>query len=393
MSPQTARPAIDLSDLAVNGAPPISNTSIGVISVTLTEADIDAAVSVLRSGMLAQGPHVAEFEERFAKITGAKHAVACANGTCALQLAYGVLINPGDEVLVPAWGYIATASMIVAAGAKPIFCDADPTTYNIDPQDAARKITSRTTAIAATHLYGAPVDINRFDALAKERDLHIIYDAAQSHLATFNNTGLGAFGDAVTYSFYPTKNMTTGEGGMVTTNDQEVANRLRQLRSHGETEKYVHGTIGFNYRMTDLEAAIGVSQLSRLPDLTGQRQHNARAHDAAIAKIEGLHAPVTAPNSEHAYHLYAVRMEVDRFKCTRDEFCAALKAEGVGSAIHYPRSLTRQPVFASEIADHPPVADRLAESLFCIPVHPALSEQEVALVGEALAKVAAAYRM
>ncbi len=385
-----AKPAS--TDLAVNGGPAVSPRSIPIISVRLSDEDIAAAVEVMRSGMLAQGKRVLEFEERFAGMTGAKHAIACANGTCALQLAYEPLFEPGDEVLVPAWGYVATASMIAARGATPVFVEADPATYCLDVADAARRVTGKTTAIVATHLYGNTVDIDAVEALAAEHGLHVIYDAAQAHMATYQGRGLGAFGDAVTYSFYPTKNMTTGEGGMVTTNDDDLARRIRMLRSHGETQKYLHEAVGYNYRMTDVEAAIGASQLSRLADVTERRRANARALDAAIAAIPGLHAPVPTEGADHSYHLYPVRMETEALTCTRDEFCAALKAEGVSTAIHYPRPLTRQPLFAAAAREHMPISDRLAGSLFCVPIHPDLSEADVANIGAALRKVATAYR-
>ena len=379
------------AELAIHGGPPVSADTIGIVSVALEDEDVEAAVSVLRSRMLAQGPRVAEFEKRFAAMTGARHAIACANGTCALKLPYDALLKRGDDVLVPAWGYIATASMLVASGARPVFCDADPTTYCIDLDDAARRLTKQTTAIAATHLYGNPVDIDRVEAFAIENGLSVVYDAAQAHLATYKGRGLGEYGDAVTYSFYPTKNMTTGEGGMVTTNDDALASRIRALRSHGEAQKYVHDSIGYNYRMTDVEAAMGVSQLKRLPDLTTRRRLNAAAFDQALSGIEGLHAPVVTEGGEHAYHLYAVRLDLDKFVCARDEFCEALKAEGVATAIHYPRPLTRQPVFEA-LAGDAPVGDDLAQRLFCIPVHPALTEQQVAAICDALRKVADAYR-
>lgn len=389
-------------DLAVRGGKPVNASPVPMISVKLDEADIEAAVGVLRSGMLAQGKHCLAFEERFARMTGARHALSCANGTCALQLAYGALIKPGDDVLVPGWTYIATVSMVVAAGANPIFCDVDPRTFNIDVKDAARRVTSRTTAIACTHLYGNPVDIEGVEQLAAEQGLSVIYDAAQAHLATYKGKGLGAFGDAVTYSFYPTKNMTTGEGGMVTTNDETIAGEVRLLRSHGETSKYIHGKIGFNYRMTDVEGAIGYSQMDRIEARTEQRRANARALDAALAEVEGLHAPVASEYAEHAYHLYAVRIEPDVFGVVddqaemaglRDAFCEALKGEGVMTAVHYPRPLTRQPVFDRPGIEHLPVSDRLASTLFCVPIHHDLTDAQVAGVGEALKKVAGAFRV
>ncbi len=393
----TDRPAE--AALALHGGTPVhAGDPIPMVSVRLDPEDIDAAVEVLRSGRLIQGAWSARFEERFAELSEARHAVTCANGTCALQLAYGPLLGPGDDVLVPAWTYIATVSMVVAAGARPVWVDADPETYAIDVADAARKVTPRTRAIACTHLYGNPVDVDAVEKLAAERGLKVVYDAAQAHHARYRGRGIGAFGDAVTYSFYPTKNMTTGEGGMVTTNDEDLAATLRALRSHGETEKYLHTTIGFNYRMTDVEAAIGASQLDRLPERTERRRANAARLDAALAKVPGLHAPRATEGAEPAYHLYAVRVEPEAFvdpgdgRPIRDRLCAALAAEGVSYALHYPRPLTRQPVFDGPDVDHPPVADRLARTLFCVPIHHDLTDEQVDRVGEALAKVAAAYR-
>lgn len=383
--------------LAIHGGTPVSATTIPIVSVTISEDDIQAAVAVMRSGMMAQGKNCLALEEKFGAATEAKHAFTCANGTCALQLAYEPLIQPGDEVLVPAWSYIATVSMVVARGGIPIFVDADPETYNIDVRDAAAKVTPRTTCIAATHLYGNPVNIDGVEALAADHGLSVVYDCAQAHLATYKGRGMGAFGDAVTYSFYATKNMTTGEGGLISTNDPDLAGEIKLLRSHGETQKYIHGRVGYNYRMTDLEAAIGLSQFARLPDYTARRQRNAARLDAAIAKIPGLAAPKMTPGAVGVYHLYPVRIDEAAFAkpaegTVRDAFTKALQAEGVASAIHYPRSLTRQPAFERPGMEHPPVADRLSRTLFCVPVHHNLTDEQTARIGEALHKVASALR-
>lgn len=399
MSPTAspARPAA--AHLAINGGTPVvAGKPIPLISAALAPQDIEAATNVLKSGMLRAGKVAAAFEQKFAQMTDAAQALTCANGTCALQLAYEPLIQPGDEVLVPAWSYIATVSMVVARGAVPVFCDADPETYCIDVADAAAQITPRTKAIAATHLYGNVCDIEAIERLAAKHALAVIYDAAQSHMARWNGRGIGAYGDAVTYSFYATKNISTGEGGMVTTNSADLARRIAALRSHGETQKYIHETVGYNYRMTDVEAAIGLSQMDRAEAITKKRREIARALDRAIEGIDGLHAPLATPaasrlaGAEHVYHLYAVRMDLEKFACTRDEFCKALEAEGVQTAVHYPRSLTRQPAFAKWATNHPPVAERLSQTLFCIPVHQNLSDADVKNIGEALAKVAGAYR-
>jgi perosamine synthetase len=378
--------------LASQGGTPACPTPIPFMSTALTEADIAAATAVLRSGMLRQAAKCAELEERFVRLSGAKHAMTCANGTCALQLAYEALLKPGDDVLVPAWTYIATVSMVVARGCRPIFVDADPQTYQIDMGDAARKITPNTKGIAATHLYGCPVDIGAVQAFAARHGLKVIYDAAQAHLATFGGRGIGEYGDAVTYSFYATKNLATGEGGMVTCNDDAVARKIRLLRSHGETDKYLHESVGYNYRMNDITAALGCSRLDRLVEQTTRRQAIAAQFDRIIAGIEGLAAPRTTPGGEAVFHLYVARMDTGRFTCTRDEFCAALKAEGVPTAVHYPRPLTRQPAFAPFVKDYPPVADRLSHQVFALPIHHDISDAQVEQIGEALRKVAGAFR-
>jgi perosamine synthetase len=262
--------------LALHGGTSVFPQPVPFMSTALSEADIAAATAVLRSGMLRQAARCAELEERFGQLTGARHAMTCANGTCALQLAYEPLLRPGDEVLVPAWSYIATVAMVVARGCRPIFVDADPETYQIDIADAARRLTRRTTAIAATHLYGCPVDIDAVQNLAQAHGLKVIYDAAQAHLATYRGRGLGEFGDAVTYSFYATKNLATGEGGMVTCNDDALARKIRLLRSHGESDKYLHESVGYNYRMNDITAAIGCSRLDRLAAQTQHRHQQDR---------------------------------------------------------------------------------------------------------------------
>lgn len=397
----TAPAAASTSSLALHGGTPVrpAGRKIPLIAAKLDRSDIDAAIAVLESGMLRAGPRAAEFEKQFAAKTDAKHALTCANGTCALQLAYLAALGlpaqgarDGQEVIVPSWTYIATASMLVACGLTPVFCECDPETYTIDPDDAARRVTKKTVAIAATHLYGNPVDIDGVQRLAGSLGLKVIYDAAQSHFATWKGRGLGAFGGAVTYSFYATKNLATGEGGMVTTNDDRVARSIGLLRSHGETEKYLHESVGFNHRMTDIEAAIGLSQLQRADDFTAARRDNARKLDALVGAIDGLTPPRTTPGGEHAFHLYQIRMDERTFSCTRDEFIKALEAEGVNCGVHYPKPLHFQPAFRQYASEKLPVSERLARELFCVAVHPTLSDNDIADLGEALRKVADAYR-
>lgn len=385
-----------LKSLALHGGTPVTKEPIPIISVKLDDAEVEGVVNVLRSGKLAQGSVVKEFEQEFAAATGAKHAVACSNGTTALQLVYQIMLERDQSAITPGWTFIATASMVRARPAVPIFADVLEKTYNLDVGSAEPKIRPDTRIVVPVHLYGNPADIDCIDGWAAKKGLRVVYDAAQSHLATYRGKGLGAFGHAVTYSFYPTKNMTTAEGGMVTTNDDGLADELRVVRDHGMRVRYLHETLGFNYRMTDVFAAIGLGQLHRLADATAKRRANAAALDALLGGIAGLHIPVVSPNATHSYHLYTLRMDLDGFACDRDTFIKALNAEGVGTAIHYPRGLNQQPVFMKdpEVDCSPlPVSDRLAKSVLCIPVHPGLSATQVSRVGEAVAKVAEAMRV
>lgn len=383
----------ELSSLAIAGGTPVSKTPVPFMSTGLAQADIEQALAVLRSGMLRAAKKCEELEQRFAHMSGAKHMMTCANGTCALQLAYEPLFAPGDEVLVPAWSYIATVSMVVARGCVPVFVDANPDTFQIDVADAARKITPRTRGIAATHLYGCPVDIDAVQALAARHNLKVVYDAAQSHLATWNGKGIGAFGDAVTYSFYATKNLGTGEGGAISCNDDALARTIKLLRSHGETDKYLHESIGYNYRMNDITGAIGCSKLDRLPTQTRQRQANASRYDQIIAKIPGLTAPKTTPGGEAVFHLYVIKMDPSRFSCTRDEFCKALGAEGVPTAVHYPRPLPKQPALSKWDRNDCPVADALSAKVLALPMHHDLTDEHFRIVEAALTKIADFYRV
>ena len=237
---------------------------IPVAKVELSDAEIGAAVEVLKSGKLSQGSRTQEFEEAFAERVGAKYAIAVSSGTAALHIAYLCVLKQGDEVLVPSFSHISTGSMVHFAGCRPVFCDIDPKTYTLSIEDAKKKLTQKTKSIVPVHLFGNACDIDEIIAFAKEHDLLIIWDAAQAHGTKFKGKDVGGLDDLVCYSFYPTKNMLTGEGGMLTTNNGELAEKCRLIRSHWQTGKYYHPGLGFNYRMTEVEAAIGLEQLKRL---------------------------------------------------------------------------------------------------------------------------------
>jgi perosamine synthetase len=390
-------PSVSLaSTLAINGGTPVSSSPIPFMVPKLSDADINAAIEVLKSGMLRAAKKCEELETRLATLSEARHVMTCANGTCALQLAYEPLFARGDDVLVPAWSYIATASMLVARGCNPIFVDADPTTGQIDARDAERRLTPRTRGIAATHMYGCPVDIDPLLALAKRHNLKVVFDAAQAHLSTYKGRGIGAFGDAVTYSFYATKNLPTGEGGAISCNDDALARQIKLLRSHGETEKYLHEQVGYNYRLNDIAGAIGCSRLDRLQAETDARRAVAKAYDSAFASsaASAFVRPLgVTPGAVSAYHLYTILLDVEKLTCTRDAFGAALAKEGVPNAVHYPRSLPQQPAFKDFLANQAqwPVATRLASGVLSLPMHHLLTPEQISAVVAAVEKVARAF--
>jgi perosamine synthetase len=382
-----------MSIASVQPSAPATISPVPFMLPGLHESDIEAATAVLRSGMLRSASQCAALETLFAEMSQAKHAMTCANGTCALQLAYEPLFKAGDEVLVPAWSYIATASMLVARGCKPIFVDALPDTGQIDIADAKRRMTSKTKGIAATHMYGCPVDIDAVQALASERDLKVVYDAAQAHLATYKGKGIGQFGHAVTYSFYATKNLGTGEGGLISCNDDVLAYDIKLLRSHGETDKYLHERVGYNYRMNDITGAIGLSRLKRLMGETTARQAAATKYNAIISKLPGITPLALTPGATSAYHLYTVKLDLSVLKTTREQISKDLMAMGVPSAVHYPKSLTQQPAFKDFVGGQSPwpIAEKLAPSVLSLPMHHGLTDAHFATIETALKSIATKY--
>jgi perosamine synthetase len=264
---------------------------IPIAQVDIHEEDIEAVVQVLRSGKLRQGARTAEFEGVFARRVGAKHAVAVSSGTAALHVAYLAVFQPGDEVIVPAFTFVATASMLSAIGAIPVFADVSSSTFTMCLSDAESKVTERTRGLAPVHLFGNSVDVKGFTKLARANGLKLVWDAAQALGTRFQGRDVGEFDDVVCYSFYPTKNITTGEGGMIVTNDDELARRLRLIRSQGAEDKYRHVTIGFNYRMTDFQSAMGIKQLGRLDEGLSLRRRNAGLLSEGLADIEEVTTP------------------------------------------------------------------------------------------------------
>jgi len=345
---------------------------IPIAKPLIGEAEVEAVSSVLRSGMIAQGPKVVEFEEAFARYTGVEHAIAVNSGTAALHvslLANG--IGQGDEVITSSFSFIATGNSILATGATPVFADIRPDTFNIDPEGILEKITPKTKAIMPVHLYGQSADMKAIMEIAEDHNLAVIEDACQAHGAGFNGKRVGSFGTGA-FSFYPTKNMTTSEGGMITTNDAQVAEKARMIRVHGSKQRYMHELLGYNYRMTDIAAAIGLVQLDRIEEFNSARQKNASVLTDGLKDLDYITTPVVGQGCEHVYHQYTVRTE------KRDILADYLKDNGVGCGIYYPIPIHQQPLYRElNYTDNLPETEKAAGEVLSLPVHPAVEEQDI----------------
>jgi perosamine synthetase len=365
------------------------SAQINMADTRLEEAEIQAAVEVLRSGNLRQGPQVAAFEKRFAEFVGAKYAVASSSGTSALHLAYLSFLEPGDEVLVPSFTFFATASAVALAGGKPVFCDIHPRTFTLDAAEVEKKITGRTRALGPVHLFGNACAVSGLMALAEKHKLRIVWDAAQAHGTRYAGQDIGSYPDFVCYSFYPTKNLFVGEGGMTVTNDAAAAEKMKLYRSHGQAQKYFHTLIGYNYRMTDVEGAIGLKQMDRLPRMLETRRRNAAILTEALSAIQGFAPQQVEDNSVHSYHQYCFLMDQDRLGIDRETFRNRLHQKGVMTAIHYPLGLHQQPVFQAGVgAVSLPVTEAITSSIMAIPVHHGLTKAEVEYIAATIKEAA-----
>lgn len=354
---------------------PAARPSIGV-------EEREAVDRVMRSGMLAQGPEVAAFEEEFSSLVEGRHSIALNSGTSALHLSIMALgIGEGDEVIVPSFSFAATANSVQVAGATAVFADIEPQHFNLDPKAVEAAITSRTKAIMPVHLYGHPADMVELQKIADKHGLIMLEDAAQAVAASINGKPVGTFSQAASFSFYPTKNMTSGEGGMVCTPDPEVARKTRLLRNQGMEKRYANEVFGFNNRMTDLHAAIGREQLKKLNAWTLKRQENAAF---LSANLEGVITPPTAPWASHVFHQYTIRVvEQDR-----DRFAEELAKQGVGSGVYYPTPIHRLPSFGLDL--DLPETERAAAQALSIPVYPTLTDSELETIVRAVNSIAMA---
>ncbi len=356
---------------------------VPLVRPALGRAELRALAQVLRSGQLAQGPRVAEFEAAFAEMCGVRHAVAVSSGTAALWLAllaHG--IGPGDEVITSPFTFVASANAVLMTGARPLFADVRDSDFNIDPEAVRARITPRTRALLPVHLYGHPCDMDRIMEVAEGHQLAVIEDACQAHGAEWRGQRVGSFGTGC-FSFYPTKNMTTAEGGMITTNDRQVAERTRLLRNHGASSPYHHIELGYNCRMTELTAAIGLVQLQKLAAFTRKR----RLHAAYYTKqLRSVIPPRELDHALHVYHQYTVRVPQGR-----DVLKERLAQEGIETAVYYRTPLHRQPLYQKlGYHDSLPVAERLSREVLSLPVWPGLRADGRRRVREAVSRHMAA---
>jgi dTDP-4-amino-4,6-dideoxygalactose transaminase len=351
---------------------------IPIAKPLMGEEEKQGILEVLDSGMLAQGPKVQALEEAFAAYCGVKHAVATASGTTALHLALlAHEIGEGDEVITSPFTFISSANSILFTGARPVFVDIDPLTFNLDPRKIQRAITRHTKAVMPIHLFGVTADMGPVMEIAQAHDLSIIEDACQAHGAEYRGKRAGSFGTGC-FSFYPTKNMTTAEGGMITTDDEEIADACRVARQHGMRRRYYHDELGYNFRMTDVHAAIGLAQFQKLERFNEARIANARF---LSQHLEGVVTPVVPAGYRHVFHQYTIRVPDGR----RDKLREALAEQGIGTGVYYPVPVHRQRVYVERgYDDAHPQSERAAHEVLSLPVHPALTQEDLRSVVEAV---------
>jgi perosamine synthetase len=342
------------------------------------KAERKAVDRVMRSGLLAQGSEVANFEKEFSKFVEDRECVAVNSGTSALHVSLLSLgIGKGDEVIVPSFTFAATANSVALTGATPVFVDVNPQTFCIDPDAIINAITTKTKAIQVVHLYGLPADMPAIMKIAKKYKLLVIEDAAQAHLASIGGKPVGSFGDAAAFSFYPTKNMTSGEGGMIVFKDPSAARLARLYRNQGMEKRYENEIVGFNLRMTDIHAAIGRVQLSKLIEKTHRRQDNAAYLSERISKW--VEVPFIPSGYSHVFHQYTIKFQRDR-----DSFAKKLAEFGVSSGVYYPIPVHELPAFRSK--KNLPITSVVCKQVLSLPVHPALSNKDLKRIVAAVNK-------
>jgi dTDP-4-amino-4,6-dideoxygalactose transaminase len=355
----------------------------------LGEEEVQAVVKVLRSGMLTSGlgagPMVTEFEKNFAKFAGAKHAVAVNTGTAALHSAVVASgIKQGDEVILPSFTFVATAEAVVLAGGKPVFTDIDADTYNLSPSAVEKSITKKTKAILPVDLYGFSADMKPLREIAVKHGLALVEDAAQAHGATYAGKPAGSFADAACWSLYASKNITTGEGGVITTNNDQIDETLRMIRTHGEKAKYASLILGNNYRMSEIQAAIGNVQLEKLPSFLAKRRQNAQQLTKILEKNSRLILPRESKDRRHSWYLYTARLK-DGVDTERNKIVDEMKKKGIGAEVYYINPVHQMPFYRENFGSAKlPETDKASKQVFSLPIHPGVTSEQVDYIGKTL---------
>lgn len=364
-------------------------TNLSIASPLIEEEEIKAVNDVLASGMLAQGPRVAKLEEDWAKYCGTKYALAVNSGTAAIHSAlFAAGVSEGDEVITTPFSFIATINPILMLGAKPVLVDIESDSFNIDSTKIESAITAKTKAIVPVHLYGQPADMEDINKVAKKHKLAVIEDACQTIGASYGNKKAGNLGDLGCFSLYATKNIMCGEGGIVTTNSKEQADAIRRFRQHGMNSQYRYEHLGFNYRMTDLQAAIAIEQLKKVDGLNSKRQLNAERLNKQLKGIEGLITPNTHNGRTHVYHQYTIRI-TDESKVARDKLVDSLRDQGVGAGVYYPKPLhyfDHISKYGYKKGDFP-VAEQSAEQVVSLPIHPKVTKKDVDYMAKTIKEI------
>lgn len=356
---------------------------INIAKPQINQGEKDAVLQVMDSGMIACGQTVSAFEQAFANYTGTKHGIATTSGTTALEVALRAMgIGVGDKVVTTAYSFIASTNSIIYTGATPVFVDIDPDTFNLDIASTRKALRQNpdVKALLIVHLFGQPCDMDAIMALANEFGVKVLEDCAQAHGAKWKGQKVGSFGDAAAFSFYPTKNMTTGEGGIVLTSDDTLAENARLLINHGMKVRYTHERVGYNYRMTNIAGAIGLEQLKQLDGFNDARRRNAAYYNTHITNPT-IQVPVVQPDAYHVYHQYTIRVKNGR----RDDLMKLFEENGVGYGIFYPFSIPEQPCYKGRGFELSwPATDEVKQQVLSIPVHPAITSEETSMVADVI---------
>lgn len=355
---------------------------IPLSKIVIKNSEINSVIKVLKSGQLSQGKKVRELEKKFAKLCGVKYAIAVVNGTAALHCAlHAIGIRSGDEIITTPFTFVATANSILMIGAKPIFVDIDENTYNLDPDKIESALTPKTKAIIAVNLYGQPADYEKINKIAEKNKLFVIEDAAQSINAKYKNKMSGNLADIGCFSFYATKNIMSGEGGMVTTNNKNYSEKIRMFRQHGEKpeKKYAYFGLGYNYRMTDILASLALEQLKYVNKITKTRQKIAKLYDHSLGRLKNIKIPVQQKNLTHVYHQYTLRIN------SRNRLKKYLEKKGIQTNIYYPVPLYNFKHLSSvNISNNFPVTEKVTRGVLSIPINANITIKDIRYIIESI---------